>query len=181
MSSPALPASLYGLLAEFETTEALIEAARRAHAAGYRKMNAYTPFPVEGLSEALGQQPTRLPLIVLLGGLCGGITAYATMYYASVISYPINVGGRPLHSWPSFIPITFELTVLGASFGAFLGMLALNGLPHPHHPLFSVPAFSLASRDRFFLCIQRRDPLFQLEATRQFLESLPARVHEVPA
>jgi hypothetical protein len=181
MSSPALPASLYGLLAEFETTDALVEAARRARAAGYRKMNAYTPFPVEGLSEALGQQPTRLPLIVLLGGLCGGITAYATMYYASVISYPINVGGRPLHSWPSFIPITFELTVLGASFGAFLGMLALNGLPHPHHPLFSVPAFSLASRDRFFLCIQRRDPLFQLETTRQFLESLPARVHEVPA
>ena len=181
MSSPALPASLYGLLAEFETTDALVEAARRARAAGYRKMNAYTPFPVEGLSEALGQQPTRLPLIVLLGGLCGGITAYATMYYASVISYPINVGGRPLHSWPSFIPITFELTVLGASFGAFLGMLALNGLPHPHHPLFSVPAFSLASRDRFFLCIQRSDPLFQLETTRQFLESLPARVHEVPA
>jgi hypothetical protein len=181
MSASALTADLYGLLAEFESSEALIEAAHKARAAGYQKMNAYTTFPLEGLSEALGQKPTRLPVLVLLGGVCGGITAYATMYYASVISYPINVGGRPLHSWPSFIPITFELTVLGASFAAFLGMLALNGLPHPHHPLFDVPAFSLASRDRFFLCIQSRDPLFQLESTRQFLESLPARVHEVPA
>jgi hypothetical protein len=180
MSASALTADLYGLIAEFESSEALIEAAHKARAAGYQKMNAYTPFPLEGLSEALGQKPTRLPVLVLLGGVCGGITAYATMYYASVISYPINVGGRPLHSWPSFIPITFELTVLGASFAAFLGMLALNGLPHPHHPLFDVPAFSLASRDRFFLCIQSRDPLFQLEPTRQFLESLPARVHEVP-
>ncbi len=181
MSPPGLSHELYGLLGEFETTEVLIEAARKAHAAGYRKMNAYTPFPLEGLSEALGQPPTRLPLVVLLGGMFGGIAAYAMLYYASVISYPINVGGRPLHSWPSFIPITFEMTVLGASFAAFFGMLGLNGLPHPHHPLFGVPAFSLASRDRFFLCIQSRDPLFQLETARQFLESLGARVHEVPA
>ncbi len=181
MSAHGLSDELYGLLGEFETTEALLEAVRKAHAAGYRKMNAYTPFPLEGLSEALGQPPTRLPGLVLAGGLCGGIAAYAMLYYASVISYPINVGGRPLHSWPAFIPITFEMTVLGASFAAFLGMLALNGLPHPHHPLFAVPAFSLASRNRFFLCIQSRDPLFQLETSRQFLESLPARVHEVPA
>jgi hypothetical protein len=180
MSAPGLSDELYGLLGEFETTEGLLEAARKSHAAGYRKMNAYTPFPLEGLSEALGQPPTRLPRVVLAGGICGGIAAYAMLYYASVISYPINVGGRPLNSWPSFIPITFEMTVLGASFAAFLGMLALNGLPHPHHPLFAVPAFSLASRDRFFLCIQSRDPLFQLDTTRQFLESLAARVHEVP-
>jgi hypothetical protein len=181
MSAPGLSDELYGLLGEFETSESLIEAARKAHAAGYRKMNAYTPFPLEGLSQALGQPPTRLPWLVLLGGFCGGSAGYAMLYYASVISYPINIGGRPLHSWPAFIPITFEMTVLGAAFTAFLGMLALNGLPHPHHPLFAVPAFSLASRDRFFLCIQSRDPLFQLGATRQFLESLPARVHEVPA
>jgi hypothetical protein len=181
MSLPGLSVELYGLLGEFETTEALLEAARKARGAGYRKMNAYTPFPLEGLSEALGQPPTRLPWVVLAGGICGGSAAYAMLYYASVMSYPINVGGRPLHSWPAFIPITFEMTVLGAAFAAFLGMLALNGLPHPHHPLFAVPAFSLASRDRFFLCIQSRDPLFRLETTRQFLESLSARVHEVPA
>jgi hypothetical protein len=181
MSASGLSHELYGLLGEFETTESLLEAARKSRAAGYRKMNAYTPFPLEGLSEALGQPPTRLPWVVLLGGVFGGIAAYAMLYYASVISYPINVGGRPLHSWPSFVPITFEMTVLGASFAAFFGMLALNGLPHPHHPLFGVPAFSLASRDHFFLCIQSRDPLFQLDTTRQFLESLAARVHEVPA
>jgi len=171
---------LYGLLAEFEQSEALLEAAGKAHAAGHTKMNAYTPFPLEGLSETLGQKPTRLPLIVLLGGILGGSGAYFMMYYASVISYPINVGGRPLHSWPAFIPITFELSVLGAAFAAFLGMLALNGLPHPHHPLFNVPAFNLASRDRFFLCIQARDRLFDVDRTRQFLEGLGARVHEVP-
>jgi len=179
MGSPAQSESLYGLLAEFEQPEEVVEAARKAYAAGYRQMNAYTPFPVEGLSQALGQKPTALPWLVLLGGLLGGSAAYYMLYYASVISYPLNVGGRPLHSWPSFIPITFEMTVLGASFAAFFGMLALNGLPHPNHPLFAVPAFSLASRNRFFLCIQVRDPLFQLEQTRRFLEEMAPRVHEV--
>lgn len=171
---------LYGLLAEFEQPEEVLTAARKAFTAGYRQMNAYTPFPVEGLSAALGQKPTRLPWLVLAGGILGGATAYLTLYYASVISYPINVGGRPLHSWPSFIPITFELTVLGASFAAFFGMLAINGLPHPHHPLFAVPAFSLASRNRFFLCLQTRDPLFEYEKSRKFLEQMTPRVHEVP-
>jgi hypothetical protein len=179
MAAPPNADELYGLLAEFDSAEALLAAARQAFAAGYRKMNAYTPFPLEGLSAALGQKPTRLPLVVLLGGILGGTAAYLMMYYASVISYPLNVGGRPLHSWPAFLPITFEMTVLGASFAAFLGMLALNGLPHPNHPLFNVSAFSLASRDRFFLCIQTRDPLFQLDHTRQFLEGLAAKVHEV--
>ena len=171
--------ALYGLLAEFDQAEAVVDAAHHAYAAGYRHMNAYTPFPVEGLSAALGQRPTRLPWIVLIGGLLGGATAYLTMYYASVISYPLNVGGRPLNSWPSFIPITFELTILGAAFAAFFGMLALNGLPHPHHPLFNVPAFGLATRDRFFLCIQSRDPLFKVDETRAFLRGMSLRVHEV--
>lgn len=178
-ASPA-PMELYGLLAEFSDSDALLSAVRAASAAGYRQMNAYTPFPLEGLSEALGQKRSRLPLVVLLGGIAGGGLAYFMMYYASVISYPINVGGRPLHSWPAFIPITFELTVLGASFAAFLGMLGLNGLPHPHHPLFAVPEFSLASRNRFFLCIEARDPLFHTEQTRRFLEGLADSVHEVP-
>ena len=180
MGVPSHPESMYGLLAEFWIrVDAVLEAAQKAYAAGYRQMNAYTPFPVEGLSQALGQKPTRLPWLVLLGGILGGCSAYFMLYYASVISYPLNVGGRPLHSWPAFIPITFELTVLGASFAAFFGMLALNGLPHPNHPLFEVPAFSLASRDRFFLCIQVGDPLFQLEKTKTFLAETALRVHEV--
>jgi hypothetical protein len=173
--------TLYGLLAEFEQGESVLQAAHAAHTAGYRRLNAYTPFPLEGLSEALGQEPSRLPLVTLIGGVLGGCGAFFMMWYASVVSYPINVGGRPLNSWPAFIPITFELTVLAASFAAFLGMLALNGLPHPYHPLFNVPEFKLASRNRFFLCIQARDPLFQVDATRRFLEGLGAKVYEVEA
>lgn len=180
MGVPPKIAAVYGLLAEFPEGEALLEAARQARAAGYRQMNGYTPFPVHGLSQALGQQPSRLPLLVLIGGIAGGSAGYFMQYYASVISYPINVGGRPLHSWPAFVPITFELTVLGAAFAAFFGMLALNGLPHPYHPLFNVPEFSLASRNRFFLCIQAGDPLFDLQETRRFLEGFEARVYEVP-
>lgn len=169
----------YGLLAEFEQGESLLAAARAAYAAGYRQMNGYTPFPLDGLFEALRLKPTRLPLLTLIGGIVGGCGAYFMLYYASVISYPINVGGRPLHSWPAFIPITFELAVLGASFAAFFGMLALNGLPHPYHPLFNVPEFKLASRDRFFLCVQARDPLFHPDLTRQFLATLTPKVYEV--
>jgi hypothetical protein len=172
--------ALYGLLAEFNEADGLVEAARAAYAAGYRRMNGYTPFPVHGLSEALGQKPSRVPLAALIGGILGGSAGYYMLYYASVVSYPINVGGRPLHSWPAFIPITFEMTVLGAAFAAFFGMLALNGLPHPYHPLFNVPAFSLASRNRFFLCIQSGDALFDVARTRRFLEERGAQVHEVP-
>jgi hypothetical protein len=179
MGTPQQSQSPYGLLAEFEQGESLIAAAHKAYATGYREMNGYTPFPLDGLFEALGQRPTRLPLVTLVGGIAGGCAAYFMLYYASVISYPINVGGRPLDSWPAFMPITFELTILGASFAAFFGMLALNGLPHPYHPLFNVPEFKLASRNRFFLCIQAGDPLFDLTGTRRFLEQLSAKVYEV--
>jgi hypothetical protein len=172
---------IYGLLAEYTEPEDLLAAARRAHDEGYRRMDAYTPLPVEGLAEAIGFTHNRLPWVVLVGGILGAATAYGMMYFSAVLNYPINVGGRPLHSWPAFVPITFELTVLGASLFAVFGMLGLNGLPMPYHPVFNVPGFALASRNRFFLCIQADDPKFDRLATRQFLEGLgPKQVSEVP-
>jgi hypothetical protein len=162
-------------MAEFADPNALVAAAHRAHEAGYRRMDGYTPFPIEELHHALGLHDTRLPLIVLIGGLVGCIGGYALQYYISVIAYPVDIGGRPLHSWPAFIPVTFETTILAAALSAVLGMLALNGLPMPFHPVFNVPRFALATRDRFFLCIEARDPKFHIDTTRQFLESLGAR------
>ena len=171
----------YGLLAEFSRQEQLIHAAEEAHAAGFRKMDGYTPFAVEGLAEALGKK-TRLPLLVLIGGIIGGTGGYFMQWYANAISYPINIGGRPIHSWPAFIPITFELTVLCAGLTAFFGSLALNGLPRPYHPLFHIPEFDRASQDRFFLCIEASDALFDTNKTREFLQSLnPLTIAEVPA
>jgi hypothetical protein len=166
---------VYGLMAEFEDPNALVAATERAHAAGYRRMDAYSPFPIEELHHALGAHPTRLPLIVLIGGICGGLGGYLLEYWVSVIAYPLNVGGKPLHSWPAFIPVTFECTILAAALSCVLGMLALNGLPMPYHPVFNVPRFALASRNRFFLCIEARDPKFDLEGTRHFLETLQPR------
>lgn len=171
---------IYGLLAEFEGPNQLVAAARIAREQGYRKMDAYTPFPIEELSEALGFHRNQLPMIVLIGGLIGCVAGYLMQYYTSVIAYPLNVGGRPLHSWPSFIPITFETTVLVAALFAVLGMLALNGLPTPYHPVFNVPRFKFATRDRFFLCIEATDPKFDREATARFLNTLtPREVTEV--
>jgi hypothetical protein len=171
---------IYGLLAEFASAQALMTATRHAHEQGYRHMDAFSPFPIEGLSDALGFHKTRMPLLVLICAILGGLGGYFMLYYSAVISYPINVGGRPLHSWPAFIPITFEMTILGGALGAVLGMLALNGLPMPYHPVFNVPRFALASRDRFFLCIEATDPRFDIEATRSFLTSLqPGDVSEV--
>src|SRR5437762_5845449 len=171
---------IYGLVAEFASPTELIEAVRAARREGYRKMDAFTPFPVEDLAGELGFHRTRMPLVILIGGLIGCVGGYFMQYYAAVLSYPLNVGGRPLHSWPAFIPVTFELTILVAALFAVLGMLALNGLPMPYHPVFNVPRFALASRDRFFLCIEATDPLFDRRKTCGFLQSLePSEVTEV--
>lgn len=171
---------IYGLMAEFEHPEELVSAAESARKAGYKKMDAYSPMPVEGLAEALGSRKTLVPLLVLIGGLSGGTGGYLLQYWLSAIYYPINIGGRPLHSWPSFIPITFELTVLIASLTAVIGMLALNGLPQPYHPVFNVARFALASRDRFFLAIESADPKFDINETRRFLQDLgPTEVSDV--
>jgi hypothetical protein len=161
-------------MAEFDDPEELLVAVERAYTAGYRKLDAYTPFPLEGLSEALRLRPTRLPLIILAGGFLGAAGAFFMQYFASVIDYPLNVGGRPLNSWPAFIPITFEVGILVAAFAAVLGMFALNGLPQPYHPVFNVERFGLATRSLFFFSIERGDPLFDLEGTRRFLEGLGA-------
>lgn len=172
---------MYGLMAEFETPQALVEAARQARDAGYQRMDAYSPFPIEELAEALGVRPSRLPVIVLLGGVIGCLTGFFLQYYQSVYYSPYNVGNRPLNSWPAFMPITFEMTILVAALAAVLGMLALNGLPMPYHPVFNVPRFALATRDRFFLCIEATDAKFHPKETRDFLESLrPRAVSDVP-
>ena len=157
-----------------------MHAADTAYAAGFRKMDGYAPFPVEGLPEALGKN-NRLPLLVLIGGIIGGVGGYFMEWYANAISYRINIGGRPIHSWPAFIPITFELTVLCAGLTAFFGSFALNGLPRPHHPLFSIPVFDRASQDRFFLCIEAKDRKFHPIQTRAFLQKLNRlSITEVP-
>jgi hypothetical protein len=165
----------YGLMAEFDDPGALVTATSKAHEAGYRRMDAYSPFPIEELHQAMGAHHSRLPLIVLIGGLVGCIGGFALQYWVSVMAYPLNIGGRPFNSWPAFIPVTFECTILGASLAAVLGMLALNGLPMPYHAVFNVTRFALASRNRFFLCIEARDRQFDLDATRSFLESLGPR------
>ena len=172
---------IYGLMAEFANPTDLVLAARRAHEAGYRRMDGYSPFPVEELSDAIGFHKDNVSLVVLIGGLVGGSIGDLMQWWISAISYPINVGGKPYHSWPAFIVVTFEMTVLFAGVAAVLGMLALNGLPMPYHPVFHSSRFAFATRDRFFLCIEARDPLFDRVQTMNFLRSLsPYDVAEIP-
>ncbi|RZI44017.1 DUF3341 domain-containing protein [Herbaspirillum sp. HC18] len=174
--------NLYGLIAEFRTGDALLEAARRARDDGYREVEAYAPYPVEGIAEAVGFRRTRVPFITLAGGVAGGLGGYFLQWYAAVIDYPINVGGRPLHSWPSFIPATFELTILGAAVAAVFGMLIANGLPQLRHPIFNAPDFEQATRNRFFLCLPAHDARFDLRRSKDFLQTLqPLSVAEVPS
>ena len=170
----------YGMMGEFLTPEQILNAASEAREAGYKYISAYTPFPVEGLAEAIGFPRTGVPLLTLIGGLGGGLAGFGLQYWCSAITYPLNIGGRPLNSWPAFIPVTFELTILGAATFAVIGMLALNKLPQPYHPVFNVERFSRASTDRFFLCIESRDAKFHLAETAKFLQSVQAHhIHEV--
>jgi hypothetical protein len=162
-------------MAEFDNPTELVEAARKTYDAGYRHINGYSPFPIPELWEAIGFHKTRLPIIVLIGGILGGLGGYLMMYYMEVIDYPINVGGRPFHSWPAFIPITFETTVLGAALACVFGMLALNKLPQPYHPVFNAERFALATRDRFFLVIEARDPKFDHDKVLEFMNTLNAK------
>jgi hypothetical protein len=176
MSKPPI----YGLMAEFDNPTDLVRACHAAREHGYRKMDAYTPYPVEEVTDALHLHKNKLSLIVLLGGLCGGLTGFLLQTYITVFHFPTNIAGRPLWSWPSYIVITFELTILFASFAATFGLLGLCGFPEPYHPVFNVPRFSLASRTHFFLCIESKDPLFDLEKTKDFLTGLgPAEIVEV--
>ncbi|MFL6209275.1 MAG: DUF3341 domain-containing protein [Pyrinomonadaceae bacterium] len=165
----------YGLMAEFDNPTDAVNATRAVREAGYRRIDAFSPYPVEELSEAIGMHHTNMPLIVLIGGIFGLVAGFGMQWYLSVINYPLNVGGKPLNSWPAFIPITFEVTVLCAALAGIFGMLALNGLPEPYHPVFNTPNFALASRDSFFLLVESRDDKFERAATAEFLRSLGPR------
>jgi hypothetical protein len=172
---------IFGLMSEFDNPTDLVHAAKAAFAAGYRKMDTYTPYPLEEAAEAIGSHHNRVPLVTLVGAMLGMIGGYSLQYWVSAVNYPINAGGKPFHSWPAFIPVTFECAILGASLAAVFGMLALNGLPQPYHPVFNVPSFTSASRDKFFLCIESQDPRFSPGDTRKFLESCrPNEISEVP-
>jgi len=174
--------TIYGMMAEFDSASDLVAAARRTREEGYHKIDAYSPFPVEGLAEEIGFRKNSVPLVVLIGGLLGCMSGYGLQYWISAVSYPINVGGRPYNSWPAFIVVTFEMTILFAGLAAVLGMLALNGLPMPYHPVFNVPRFAFATRDRFFLIIFSSDAKYDAVATRAFLENLgPRSISEVPS
>lgn len=175
-----MSAAHYGLLLEFDSADQLLKATRYAREHGFCELEAYSPFPVEGLAEALGATRSRVPLLVLIGGILGAFFGYFIQYYSAVIAYPINVGGRPYHSWPAFVPVTVELTILGAALAGVIGTLFLNRLPRFHHPMFNAARFDLASRDRFFLCLKASDPRYGKEDTRVFLEKLePLSISEV--
>lgn len=165
---------LHGVVAEYVTPDGLVEACHKARSAGYRRMDAYTPYPLEEAADAIGFHKTRVPLLTLCGGILGGLSGYLLQYWVNLSAYPLNIGGRPLHSWPSFIIITFEMTILFAGITAVVGMLTLNGLPQPYHPIFNHPRFSAATRDRFFLCIEAADEKFDAVETVRFLQATDA-------
>ncbi|MGH9356050.1 MAG: DUF3341 domain-containing protein [Terriglobia bacterium] len=172
---------IYGVMAEFETSKDVLEAAHKVRDAGYRQVDAYSPFPVEGLSEAVGFPHTMVPVITFIGGLIGCCGGFFLQYYPNVMGFPLDIGGKPFDSWPAFIPITFELTILFAALFCFFGLIFLCGLPTPYHPVFNVPRFALASRDRFFLCIKSKDAKFDVEQVKSFLQDLnPREVNVVP-
>ncbi len=181
MSHAMTAPSIYGLVAEFETPTDLVKACKAAYAEGYREMDAYSPFPIEDASEAIGFHKSAVPLIVLIGGILGGLSGFGLQYWINVIAYPLNIGGKPFDSWPAFIVPTFEMTILFAGLAGMFGMFALNGLPQPYHPLFHVEQFSKVTRNKFFLCVEATDPKFDLVGTQQFMERLkPLSISEVP-
>jgi hypothetical protein len=181
MSHAVTAPTLYGLMAEFETPTELVHAAKAAYAEGYREMDAYSPFPIEEASDAIGFHKSAVPLVVLTGGILGGLSGFGLQYWINVIAYPLNIGGKPYDSWPAFIVPTFEMTILFAGLVGVFGMFALNGLPQPYHPLFNVDRFSAVTRDKFFLCVEATDPKFDLVGTQQFMERLkPLSISEVP-
>lgn len=175
-----LPPATYGLLAEFDSPTALVSAAKRAYEAGYRRMDTFSPYPVEEAWEAIGHHDRRLSLIVLGGGITGLLTGLGLQEWVHQVAYPINIAGKPLNSWPQFVPVIFELTILFAALSAVIGMIVLNGLPQPYHPVFNVPRFEHASRDKFFLVIESTDPKFDRAKTLDFLKTLDAsEINEV--
>jgi hypothetical protein len=181
MSHAIAVPTLYGLMAEFETPTELVNACKAAYAEGYREMDAYSPFPIEEASEAIGFHKSAVPLVVLLGGIMGGLSGFGLQYWINVIAYPLNIGGKPYDSWPAFVVPTFEMTILFAGLCGMFGMFALNGLPQPYHPVFNVDKFSAVTRDKFFLCVEATDPKFDLVGTQQFMERLkPLSISEVP-
>ena len=168
-------ATTYGLMARFEEPDQLLEASRKTFQEGYRRIDAFSPFPIHGLGAAIGFSHTNLPILTFVCGLIGAICGYSLQYWVHVIDYPINIGGRGLHSGPMFIPVTFEVTILFAALGMFFGLWIRNRLPMPYHPVFNVEGFSTASQDGFFLCVEAEDPLFDEAKTRAFLQGLGAR------
>ena len=175
-----IPAAPYGLMAEFEDPNALVAAAKQTYAAGYRNIDTFSPYPIEAAWEAIGQHDRRLSKIVLGGGITGLLTGIALQEWVHQVAYPINIAGKPLNSWPQFVPVIFELTILFAAISAVVGMIILNGLPQPYHPVFNVPRFAHASRDRFFLLVESTDPKFDRSKTLDFLKGLnPSEINEV--
>ena len=175
MEAVANRSAIYGIAAEFLNEDQILDAAKQVHAAGYRRVEGYSPLPVHGLSEALGFKETLVPWIIFISGVLGCLGGFLMQYWINVVDYPLNVGGRPFNSWPQFIPVTFECTILLAAFGAVIGMFVLNGLPRPHHPIFGARRFALASQDRFFLCVESTDALFDRAETARFLGELGAQ------